>query len=108
MFTKSFVRLRPVVASVALLLWGCSLAFAEGDSAMPAAVYAQSGDVSATSAVVWGHCNGETDAYLVVDMDTSPEGFTDTFEFDDSDGDLAAKLGPLVKLRCWVTSSSSG
>lgn len=99
-FTKS-IFLGPGIIGVVALLCAPSLLLARGDT--PAAVYAQAGDVTATSAVVWGRCNEEVEAYLVVDLDTSPEGFTDTFEFEDLDDDLAAKLGPLVKL---VTNAS--
>jgi phosphodiesterase/alkaline phosphatase D-like protein len=59
-------------------------------------VYAQAGDVAATSVVVWGRCNRGANAYLVADITTSPE-FKDLFEFQDAE-DLTAKLGPLVKV----------
>ena len=59
-------------------------------------VYAQAGDVTATSVVVWGRCNRGTNAYLVVDLATS-SAFEDLSEFQDAE-DLTAKLGPLVKV----------
>lgn len=52
--------------------------------------------MTATSAVLWGRCNSERDAYLVVDVSTST-ALDQRFELLDAE-DLEEKLGPLVSI----------
>lgn len=71
---------------VAACLWGSLTAIGAVSAAPQPLVYAQAGDVSARSAVIWGRCNREVDARLVVDLATSPV----------FDGSEPAHVGPQV------------
>ncbi|MGH8645146.1 MAG: alkaline phosphatase D family protein [Gammaproteobacteria bacterium] len=72
------------------------LALSQNSFARTDAGYSQSGDVTATSAVIWGRCNSERDAYFVVDVSTSTP-LDKRFELLDAEG-LEEKLGPLVSI----------
>ncbi len=89
-------------ASVALLYSGVILANHFDDDA----VYAQSGDVSAKSAVVWGRCNREADARLVVRLSASPEfGSDHELDHDGDQGQKRTELGPVVTDKTDYTGS---
>lgn len=80
----------------ALGVFGLSVGLSSFVIAETDAVYSQSGDVTANSAVIWGRCNRARDAYLVVDVSTSRH-FDTRFQLLDTE-ELQTKLGPLVSV----------
>ena len=54
-------------------------------------VYAQSGDISTNSTVVWARCNNEYESRIIIDLSTS-------HDFDDEyTKEVRSVLGPLIK-----------